>query len=308
MSNLVRTAFFRTPEPGLHHWPRGWQLRPRVGTADMNPVDDDAGWPCPPDSDWPGSGRVARAIESALIKLVPTSRLLDWLAGEDPPYSRTLLAEVFRRRKQGDVDVGDLTALAAAALRTYRTAPSTAKQRIETNLKHLVSALDPESRFLYANELAKGGRQRARSIGLKMLMEIVGPESTVAIQESYDAKNDTFALGCLVRRGVLPAGPVETLMDRLAGDPTGRARVLEILYSVDPEGAWELAQRYPLAFVQAAGRCRWPNTVSIIQSIAEGRAFDSDGLSLCAWALGRLGAVDALAALARGYDVDRRLL
>jgi hypothetical protein len=197
--------------------------------------------------------------------------------------------------------------------------PTPKKHTADWALVQLAALLPEDERRAEVEQFLAHPRRTRRQSAYKLVRQSGDVGYKDALIRSYQTYRDHEGLAALLRigGGVLDVGG--NIVDSIA-NLKGRydqALAIEGILIRDEQEALSLAQRFPMAFIWAAGRQRYAEAKPFVMerfsealrktyAATEITSFvlESLELALFVWALGKLSAKEELASLAREYDIS----
>jgi hypothetical protein len=246
-----------------------------------------------------------RTIRFARLRCVPRHEVIERALTVDSLDPEQLDACAFRLTEL-ELTPTELRFLAASmteiARETENASPEI-KGVVDRAFLRLVSLLPTQlaDRFArpYLGHKRKGRRRWAY---LTLREKHISQRTASTLARVFRETKDKAVLGMLTRTPecVRLLG-ARFLIDRLngKGERHWRGRVLECLLTYDRDEAIALAPQLPWEFVYAAGRSGDGSLLPIVRSLFKTNSNTVDFVSIYAWCLGKIGAVEEIDALER---------
>ena len=196
--------------------------------------------------------------------------------------------------------------------------PAPKRRSADGTLAELALLLPQQEQLAYAVESVLHSRRSRRVSGYKIIKRHIGHGSKDALAQSYHKYGDREALVALLVTGEDISDVAEDL-EAVIGTLRERyhqALAIERILVRAEQLAFSLAAKFPMAFIWAAGRQRHtaakPFVVQQLQAMlqeaesattVQNFVESSIELRVLIWALGRVGAAEYMAELARKYEV-----
>lgn len=224
--------------------------------------------------------------------------------GDDWRKRLVILRELQARTYPDDRDKAILRKLVGDILDRYINLPTKAKTKADNALKRIIPLLTLEERKRIGLQLIKHRCKSHRYAGYAALSGLIDLTIITRLLENFENYRDMGALECIARSNNQYAisTHAEYIFDHLNDDYL-KARVFQRLLDESPTEAIQLSRKHELAFVWGAGRAQAYVALKTILEILSRKRTDYDALGIIVWALGRLGAVDALKKLRDELEV-----
>jgi len=196
--------------------------------------------------------------------------------------------------------------------------PAPKKRSADWTLAELALLLPQEEHLACAADFVLHSRRSRRVSGYKIMKRYPGQRTKRTLAESYRTHGDREALVTLLVTGEDISDIAENL-EAVIDSFTERyhqALAIERILVRDEQLAFSLAGRFPMAFIWAAGRQRHAGARPFVLEYAQATLHNAESattvrdfvelsreLGPLIWALGRVGAVEYMAELARKYEV-----
>lgn len=187
------------------------------------------------------------------------------------------------------VDVMDLLA------QRSEVAPSKLKAKLERTILRLARLLPPDIANRFAEPFVDHRRKARRQWAYSALREKqISQSIAVKLLKVFHETGDQVALQLIARnpQRVLEIG-ANVLLENL-DEEYWRARVVEVLLIHDRQTALILSNQYPFEFAHAIGRIEDSSLLGPLLGLFDQNKHDIDFLSIYAYALGKIQALDQL--------------
>lgn len=232
-----------------------------------------------------------RAVDLAQLRCLSTLRLLRDLPNLLNRESRDAALFVLRERRLSGAEQRRLAAILLQIANRSKDLPPRERAKADSAVRQLIRTLPARIAAPLAEEFLDAKWKSRRMIAYSGL-RVTGVTMTVArrLLARYRKTRDQHLLEIIVRSPRIVARLESQFMLEELSERYWRARVMEALIRHSPAAAFRMANAYPKEFAHGAGRAQDPKSVPVLKRLMKSQPLDSEFLSLCAYAFGRIGA------------------
>lgn len=238
---------------------------------------------------------IKRAIGYAYVRCLSTKELIDRVIGFDKGNQLSIYVYRLYEIELTDSDLKKLADAMGKLARRSENFPSRLKTIVDRALLRLLRLLPSQLAVQFAIPYLDH-RRKSRRQWAYYAMRVVPIDSMLAakLEKVYHETKDIEALKILVLNPdqVRKIG-IDFLL-RTFTDSYWRARVFEAALISDRPTALRLAGRYPIEFTHAVGRVEDPALIKPLKVLFKSNSRSSEFLSIYAYALGKLKAINEI--------------